>query len=89
MSFSIIEKIPIQKAMWMILCEVAGRLTVYNLSINLFKDVSSLDFLSRKKIIAPSFFEIWNKKYTQTKKHKIIRKGFFLESPYYFLKTVF
>lgn len=36
---------------------IACRLTMYNLGVNLFQDVTSLDFLSRKKPLPPSLFE--------------------------------
>ena len=40
---------------------VACRLTIwYNLGVNLFQDVTSLDFLSRKKPLRPSLFESLN-----------------------------
>lgn len=40
---------------------VACRLTIwYNLGVNLFQDVTSLDFLSRKKPLPPSLFESLN-----------------------------
>ena len=42
-------------------CHVACRLTTwYNLGVNLFQDVTSLDFLSRKKPLRPSLFESLN-----------------------------